>query len=92
MVSNPVLLVEVLSPSTADVDRGGKFGHYRQIPSLQEYLVFWQDEARVEYHRRTADNKWVLDKTAGREQSVRLETIGLHLTLRQAYAKAAFDT
>lgn len=40
VVSNPVLVVEVLSPSTADFDRGGKIGHYRQIPSLMEYLFF----------------------------------------------------
>ena len=51
VITNPILIVEVLSPSTADFDRGTKFDHYRQIPSLQEYLIFSQDEPHVEQRR-----------------------------------------
>lgn len=48
LISNPVLLVEILSPSTADPDRGEKFDHYRQIRSPREYIVDWQDQVRAE--------------------------------------------
>ena len=47
---NPKVLVEVLSPSTADYDRGGKFTHYRRLPSLQEYVLISQDRPLVEHY------------------------------------------
>ncbi len=90
VISNPILLVEVLSPSTADFDRGGKFGHYRQIPSLQEYLVFWQDEARVEQHTRTADKLWLLREVTGRDAVLQLASLNLPLPLREIYDKVDF--
>ena len=91
VISNPVLLVEVLSPSIADFDRGGKFGHYRQIPSLLEYLVFWQDEARVEQHTRTDEGLWLLREVVGIDQTLNLVSIDRPLKLSSAYAKIVFD-
>ena len=90
VISNPVLLVEVLSPSTADFDRGSKFGHYRQIPSLQEYLVFWQDEPHVEQHTRRADGLWVLRELVGINQTLQLTSLGHPLRLRDVYDKVEF--
>lgn len=90
VVSNPILLVEVLSPSTSDFDRGGKFGHYRQIPSLMEYLVFWQDQPRVEQHTRTADGLWLLRELVGIESVLNLESINGQLALRDVYDKVDF--
>ncbi|TWT94552.1 Uma2 family endonuclease [Stieleria varia] len=87
VITNPVLLVEVLSTSTADFDRGGKFGHYRQIPSLKEYLIFWQDEPRVEQHTRTPDNLWLLREVVGIDQVLQLASLGLPFDLRDAYDK-----
>ena len=49
---NPIILVEVLSPSTEAYDRGEKFAHYRQLVSLQEYVLVSQDQVRVEHYRR----------------------------------------
>ena len=60
---NPTLIVEVLSPSTEDYDRGRKFGHYRSIPSLQVYLLVRQDRAHVEVFTRRQDGRWVLWET-----------------------------
>ena len=91
VISNPILLVEVLSPSTADFDRGGKFGHYRQIPTLKEYLIFWQDEARVEQHTRTADGLWLLREIAGIEQTLQLSSLLQPLPLKEAYDKVKFE-
>lgn len=51
-VTNPVVIVEVLSDGTQDYDRGEKFGHYMQIPSLKEYVLVAQEVVRVEVFRR----------------------------------------
>ncbi|MEZ6136768.1 MAG: Uma2 family endonuclease [Pirellulaceae bacterium] len=91
VISNPILLVEVLSPATAEFDRGGKFGHYRQIPALQEYLVFWQDDARVEQHTRTAHGLWLLRDVVGLEQTLQLASLNQPLALRDAYDKVEFS-
>lgn len=90
VISNPVLIVEVLSPSTADFDRGGKFGHYRQINSLKEYLVFWQDEAKVEQHTRRKDGLWLLREVVGIESTLRLASLDEPLALRDVYDKVDF--
>ena len=52
---NPIVIVEVLSPTTEAYDRGEKFSHYRQIESLQEYVVVSQDKGNVERYRRKPD-------------------------------------
>src|SRR5262249_22943537 len=54
----PILLVEVISPSTERIDRNEKLTVYKNIPTLQEYLLVWQDKILVEIHRRQADNSW----------------------------------
>ncbi len=59
-ITNPVLLVEVLSEGTEAADRGRKFLDYQRIPSLRHYLLVSQDEHRVEYFRRNDDDSWVL--------------------------------
>lgn len=65
-ITNPVLVVEVLSPSTEADDRGGKWQQYQTIPSLQEYVLVSQGEARIECYRRLATGGWeYTDVTAG---------------------------
>ena len=58
--TNPVVLVEVLSPSTANYDRGLKFVLYREIPSLRDYLIFHCDAIHVEHYTRQPDDGWQL--------------------------------
>ena len=91
VITNPILLVEVLSPSTSDFDRGGKFGHYRQIPSLKEYLVLWQDEARAEHHTRTDEGLWLLREVIGIDKSLQLKCLTQPLELRDVYDKVEFE-
>ena len=57
-VTNPKLLVEVLSRSTEDVDRISKLHDYQQVPSLQEYVLVSQSEQRVEVYRRSSAENW----------------------------------
>lgn len=90
VISNPVLIAEVLSPSTADFDRGGKFGHYRRIPSMKEYLIFLQDEPRVEQHTRTGEGHWLLREIVGLDATIEIETLQKALALKAVYEKVTF--
>lgn len=74
----PVLVVEVLSPSTAAFDRGDKFADYRLLPSLREYLLLDPDKRRGDLYRKGADGLWVLHPFST-EEVVRLESVGLTL-------------
>ena len=56
---NPTVIMEVLSPTTESYDRGKKFGHYRRLASLREYVLVAQDEVFVERYLRQGDI-WVL--------------------------------
>jgi Uma2 family endonuclease len=57
-ITNPTLIIEVLSPSTEQEDRGNKGQHYQLVPSLQEYVLVSQSEARVERYRRLPSGAW----------------------------------
>ncbi len=75
-VAEPRLIVEVLSPSTAAYDRGAKFGHYRQLISLQEYVLIDTDSLTVEVFRRNEAGRWELYPSAGLEAAVELASVG----------------
>ena len=85
---NPTLLIEVLSPSTADYDLGAKFGHYRTLPSLREVLYVAQTEIHVLHYRRQTDGTWLLSETRDPNAVVELPSIGAELRLAQVYSKA----
>jgi Uma2 family endonuclease len=91
-VLNPVLLVEVLSPSTEAYDRGKKFEHYRRIPSLREYLLVSQDAPHIEHFQRNEDQTWTLTEVAGLEAIITLPTLGVQLPLREIFDKVDFST
>ena len=84
---NPLLLIEVLSPSTAAYDRGKKFQYYQEIHSFREYLLIAQDEPVVERYVKQADGNWLYTKIAGLENNVELVTLHCHIALRDIYAK-----
>lgn len=88
---NPNLIVEVLSPSTADYDKGAKFDHYRTIESLQEYVLVWQDKKRVARYTRQADESWVLRDFIGEEAEIVLSSIDCRLSMEDIYDKVDFD-
>ncbi|HEY9284334.1 MAG TPA: Uma2 family endonuclease [Pyrinomonadaceae bacterium] len=88
---NPVLIVEVLSKSTARYDRIDKFAHYRSIPSFAEYLLVSQDEYRVEHNVKRPDGRWLLTDIRGREGRVGLSSVGCVLALSDIYDRVSFD-
>lgn len=84
---NPTFLVEVLSPSTEDYDRGRKFAHYRTLPSLLGYLLVAQDRVHVEYFARQADGRWVLTEADDITTVLDLEGVGCRLALAEVYGR-----
>ncbi len=84
---NPVLIVEVLSPSTAAYDRVKKFGYYRTIESLSEYLLIAQEEYRVEQYVRQSDGRWLLSDIRSPEAEFELPSVGCALRLADVYAR-----
>ena len=72
----PSLLVEVLSPSTAAYDRGVKFSSYRQLPSLQEYVLIDTDTRATDVYRKGDDGLWVLHPFAS-DEAVELASVAL---------------
>jgi Uma2 family endonuclease len=91
MLLNPVLIIEVLSDSTAAYDLGQKFSAYQSIPSFREYLLIAQDQPYVIQHVRQPDNKWLRSEASGLEASVTLETLGISLTLKEIYQRVNFQ-
>lgn len=89
---NPTLLIEVLSPSTASYDRGEKFSRYRQLSSLQEYLIVAQSTPALEHYRKQNEREWILIDITDCEALVELPSIQCQLAMRDIYEKANFDS
>ncbi len=83
-VLNPVLIVEVLSPSTRDYDRGAKFALYKSIPTLQEYILIDSDNAQVECFRRR-DAGWMVAAYPGLEGRLQFESLDCEISLKDLY-------
>jgi Uma2 family endonuclease len=88
VILNPILIVEVLSESTAAYDRGKKFLSYQQIDSLQEYLLISQDEAIVEHYVRQNNDTWLYTKAISLEETIILPSIECEVALKDIYDKA----
>lgn len=90
ILTNPTVLVEVLSPSTADYDRGKKFELYREIASLEDYILVHTESALVEHFARQADATWIFREYRGLEAAVTIASIGCIVRLADVYA-GVFD-
>jgi Uma2 family endonuclease len=86
-LTNPTLLIEVLSPSSEGYDRGGKFARYRQLPSLRQYLLVAQDRIAVDVLTRDTEQRWVLTAYDDLGESVVLEAIDCTLSMVEIYDK-----
>lgn len=89
-LENAVLLAEVLSPSSADFDRATKFEQYKSIPEFDEYLLVSQDRPRVARRTRSGLDTWNETVFDSLDATVRLETIGVDLMMRELYEGVAF--
>jgi Uma2 family endonuclease len=90
-VLNPVLIVEVLSPSTELLDRGFRTEQYKTITSLREYALVSQTEARIEVYRRQDSGHWLLSEFTGLEAAVRFDSVDASVPLAEIYDKISFE-
>ncbi len=87
IITNPVLIIEVLSPSTLSFDRGEKFEYYRRLSSLKEYLLISQDKPMIESYYKQDEKKWLYSVAKGLEESVYIQSIDCKLALKDIYHK-----
>ena len=88
-ILNPLIIIEVLSPSTQKYDRTDKFEMYRSIPSLCEYLLIRQDRPFVERYTKQI-NGWLFSDFDGLEYSILLESIKIELAMTKIYRGIIF--
>lgn len=91
IVKNPVLIVEVLSPSSERFDRGKKFDLYKRIPTFREYLLVHQEMARVEDFYRNSNGAWEYQSYSEMDDVVELRSLGITLTMHEIYKRVAFE-
>lgn len=84
ILTNPQVIIEVLSDATESYDRGEKFAHYRQLESLQEYILISQDRVRVEHYLRQG-KQWLLSEFNMLENVLLLTSIKAELPLNRIY-------
>lgn len=89
---NPSVIIEVLSPSTADYDRGGKFVEYRKIASLQDYVLVSQDQILVEHHSRQSEGSWLLREYRKLSDTMTLSSLNLTIPLSVIYERVDIPT
>jgi Uma2 family endonuclease len=91
-ILNPLLIVEVLSPSTQGYDRGEKFRKYRSIPSLSEYLLISQSEVYIEHYSKAASKSensdiWQFQISDRLDQKITLPSLNIEIPLSEIYRR-----
>jgi Uma2 family endonuclease len=87
---NPVVIIEVLSPTTEVDDRGWKFAHWRRAGTMMDYVLIAQDRPSIEHYTRFGQDLWTLREAEGLAAILRLPSIGCELPLSQIYARVEF--
>jgi len=88
---SPKLIAEVLSPSTEGYDRGSKFAFYREIESLEQYILIDPRELRVDVFTRNDANRWELVSYTGKETVIHLHSLNLEISMNELYEDVDFE-
>lgn len=83
-ITDPLVIVEVLSPSTMDYDRGDKLDFYKLIPTMRHIVIAYQDQMRVEHYRRVPSG-WEMDVLTKGDDKLVLEAVAFQMPLAQVY-------
>lgn len=89
--TQPRLIVEVLSPTTARIDRHEKLPAYQRVAGLKECLLIAQDQMLIEVHRYSKKGKWQTEILTQPDEQLHLESVGLTLSLAQIYRRVRFE-
>ncbi len=87
---NPKVLIEILSDATEKYDRGAKWAQYRELPSLQEYVLVSQDSPLVECYLRQPEGNWLLRSSNSLADELRLESLDVRIPLAEVYRQIEF--
>lgn len=88
---NPQVIIEVLSPSTQRYDQTKKFFRYRkELPSLTDYVLIYQDAPFVEHHEKQPDGRWTHNAADGIDDRLQIDSIEIELSLREIYDRVEF--
>jgi Uma2 family endonuclease len=87
-LTNPIVIVEVLSKSTQDYDRGQKFELYRALPTLQEYVIIHQDRVYIEHYRKLLNGRWELSELTEQNDLLLIHSLKIELSLPLIYERA----
>jgi Uma2 family endonuclease len=91
-IINPLMIVEVLSKSTKNYDRGDKFDYYRSIPEFLEYILIDQYKVYVEQFVKTSENKWLLSEYESADAVLALSSLPFQIQLGEIYEGIRFET
>ena len=89
-VKNPTVIIEVMSPSTEQNDRGAKFFNYMQIPSLKEYLLISSTTVFAQSARKQADNSWKFDELKSLSDILAFTSVDHEISLKEIYENVVF--
>ena len=89
-ITNPVMIAEVLSPSTQNYDQGDKFTYYRSIPEMREYILISQQRYHVMQYAKT-ESGWLLSEYEAEDSVIRLASVDIELELGNLYAGVNFS-
>jgi Uma2 family endonuclease len=90
-ITNPRLIVEVLSKSTQNYDQGDKFLYYRSLPELQEYIMISQSRPYIMQYNKTEENKWLLTEYEGENARLSLTSVNFALSFQEIYEGVTFN-
>ncbi len=91
VILNPILIIEVLSRSTSDYDRGDKFKFYRSIPSFKEYWLVDQYQIQIEQYYKTDDDTWLYRAYENPEATLRSPILEIETTIQAIYEDVVFS-
>lgn len=89
-ITNPQLIVEVLSMSTEAYDRGDKFTEYKSVASFREYLLVAQHRPHITHYVKDSDGEWSYKEINGMDASLRIATLDCEMRLRDVYENVEF--
>ena len=87
IITNPTLIVEVLSKSTKSYDKGLKFEQYRTLPTFREYMIVYQTIPKVQTWYKEAENLWRISSAFGLDSAIKLYSMGCTITLKNIYKR-----
>ena len=90
-VTNPLMIVEVLSKSTKNYDQGDKFDYYRSIPEFREYVLIDQYKVNVKHFAKTSEGKWLLTEYESAEAVLSLSALEFQIQLSEIYEGIKFE-